>query len=102
MLPIKIQCGCGQKYAFDVEPINGQMPYTVACPVCGVDGTEAANAALTQTMGVSVLQAAPALALASASSGGASMGGISLARSAAPPAPAIALARAASPPPAAA
>jgi len=24
-LPIKIQCGCGQKYAFDVEPVNGRM-----------------------------------------------------------------------------
>lgn len=100
MLPIKIQCGCGQKYAFDVEPVNGQMPYTVACPVCGVDGTEAANAALAQTMSASLVQAAPALAVASASSGGASMGGIAVARAAAPAPPAIALARAASPPPA--
>lgn len=43
MIPIKIQCSCGQKYAFDVEPINGRMPQVVNCPVCGADGTAAAN-----------------------------------------------------------
>src|SRR5260221_10355619 len=43
MIPIKILCGCGQHYAFDVEPIHGGMPYAVACPSCGVDGTSAAN-----------------------------------------------------------
>jgi hypothetical protein len=50
MIPIKIQCGCGQKYAFDVEPVNGQMGYAVACPVCGIDGTSAANQMLSQTV----------------------------------------------------
>jgi hypothetical protein len=50
MLPIKIQCGCGQKYAFDVEPVNGRMPSAVACPVCGVDGTPAANELMAQTL----------------------------------------------------
>jgi hypothetical protein len=43
MISIKVQCGCGQKYAFDVEPINGLMPQAVNCPVCGADGTAAAN-----------------------------------------------------------
>ncbi len=43
MMPIKIQCGCGQRYAFDVEPYCGRMPLSVACPVCGTDGTSAAN-----------------------------------------------------------
>ena len=100
MLPIKIQCGCGQKYAFDVEPVNGQMPYTVACPICGVDGTEAANAALAQTLAASIVQAAPAMAVASASPVAASMGGIAVARATAPPPPN--LARIAAPPPAAA
>src|ERR1043165_1629377 len=38
-LPIKVLCGCGQKYAFEVEPVNGRMPSRVACPVCGADGT---------------------------------------------------------------
>jgi hypothetical protein len=46
MIPIKIQCGCGQKYAFYVEPIGGSMAYAVACPVCGADGTAAANVAI--------------------------------------------------------
>lgn len=48
MIPIKIQCGCGQRYAFDVEPVDGHMPYAVACPVCGVDGTAAANTVIAQ------------------------------------------------------
>lgn len=43
MMPIKIECECGQHYAFDVEPVDGKMPSPVACPVCGADGTAAAN-----------------------------------------------------------
>jgi len=43
MMSIKIQCGCSQRYAFDVEPFCGRMPFPVACPVCGADGTSAAN-----------------------------------------------------------
>ena len=50
MIPIKIQCGCGQKYAFDAEPVNGQMATAIACPVCGVDGTPAANEIIAQTL----------------------------------------------------
>jgi hypothetical protein len=48
MIPIKIQCGCGQRYAFDVEPVNGRMTSPVACPACGTDGTIAANAIIAQ------------------------------------------------------
>ena len=48
MLPIKIHCGCGQKYAFDVEPVDGQMGCGVQCPVCGIDGTTAANQLIAQ------------------------------------------------------
>jgi hypothetical protein len=48
MIELKVQCDCGQKFKFDVEPINGQMPFTVACPACGRDGTEKANALLQQ------------------------------------------------------
>lgn len=40
---VKIQCSCGQKFAFDVEPANGQMPWQVNCPGCGTDQTNAAN-----------------------------------------------------------
>jgi hypothetical protein len=42
-MELKIICPCGQKYKFDVEPVNGRMPWAVACPVCGVDGTAAAE-----------------------------------------------------------
>jgi hypothetical protein len=50
MVPLKIQCGCGQRYAFEVEAVGGRMPTAVACPVCGTDGTEAANIALAQSI----------------------------------------------------
>lgn len=48
-MEIKLQCNCGQKYKFDVEPTNGQMPFAVNCPICGVDGTSAANTVLAQS-----------------------------------------------------
>ena len=43
MIPVKIYCPCGQKYAFDVQPVNGAMPVPVNCPVCQRDGTGQAN-----------------------------------------------------------
>lgn len=42
-VPVKIVCSCGQKYAFDVYPLNGRMPSPIRCPVCGLDGTVVAN-----------------------------------------------------------
>ena len=42
-LPVKIICVCGQKYSFEVRPVDGRMPAPVACPVCNCDGTEEAN-----------------------------------------------------------
>ena len=42
-VPVKIVCSCGQKYAFDVYPLNGCMPSPVRCPVCSADGTAVAN-----------------------------------------------------------
>ena len=46
-VPVKIVCSCGQKYAFDVYPLNGRMPSPIRCPVCGVDGTAVANEIIT-------------------------------------------------------
>ena len=43
MVAVKIICGCGQKYSFIVYPVNGRMPAPIQCPVCGMDGTAAAN-----------------------------------------------------------
>jgi hypothetical protein len=48
MIELKVVCDCGQKYKFDVEPVNGQMPFTVACPICKRDGTAKANELLQQ------------------------------------------------------
>ena len=39
MIPVKIICACGQKYAFDVEPVGGKMPVPVFCPSCAREGT---------------------------------------------------------------
>jgi hypothetical protein len=47
-MELKVACDCGQKYKFDVEPVEGRMPFPVNCPVCGVDGTLAANQLLAQ------------------------------------------------------
>jgi hypothetical protein len=46
MMELKVQCDCGQKYKFDVEPVNNQMPFRVNCPICNADGTAKANALL--------------------------------------------------------
>jgi hypothetical protein len=46
MIPIEIQCSCGQRFAFNVEPVQGRMPESVGCPTCGCDVTEAANQAI--------------------------------------------------------
>jgi len=48
MITVKIECPCGQHYAFDVEPVNGRMPSPVACPACGADGSAAANEFIAQ------------------------------------------------------
>lgn len=47
---IKLKCSCGQKYAFEVEPVNGRMEATVACPACGADGTATANQVIAQNL----------------------------------------------------
>jgi hypothetical protein len=49
-MEIKVQCDCGQKFKFDVEPVNGQVPFAVKCPVCGMDGTPRANVILQQAL----------------------------------------------------
>jgi len=49
-ITVKIQCSCGQKYSFDVAPLNGGMPNAVACPACGADGTAAANEIIARAM----------------------------------------------------
>jgi hypothetical protein len=47
-MTIKIECPCGVRYSFDVEPRDGRMPWTVQCPGCHADGTDAANQILAE------------------------------------------------------
>ena len=54
MMPVKIQCGCGQRYAFDIEPVRGRMPGHVVCPICGSDGTSAANEVIAFTLATEI------------------------------------------------
>ncbi len=62
MVPVKIECDCGQHYAFEVEPVNGCMPSAVACPGCGADGTHSANEAIIRHLGPRATQ--PAITVA--------------------------------------
>jgi hypothetical protein len=51
MIPVKIECGCGQHYAFDHDSDNGQLAYAaIACPTCGGDGTPTANDIIAQSL----------------------------------------------------
>jgi hypothetical protein len=56
---VKIQCPCGARYKFDVEPLHGRMPAPVHCPVCGVEGTVSANAIIQQKLAPPPPQPAP-------------------------------------------
>ena len=62
MIELKVHCDCGQKYKFDVEPVNNQMPFTVACPICKQDGTPKANVLLQQMSIFKQVEPAPASA----------------------------------------
>src|SRR4051812_26578755 len=47
---IKVLCPCGGKFRFEIEPLNGRMPGSVACPTCGADATELANIVIAQQL----------------------------------------------------
>jgi hypothetical protein len=49
-MEVKVQCSCGTRYKFDVEPVSNQMPGPVSCPTCGADGTAASNAIIQQSV----------------------------------------------------
>lgn len=60
MIAIKIECTCGQRYAFEVEPVDGRMPHTVTCPACNADGTGTANALIAQQLANAPITISPA------------------------------------------
>ena len=65
-MEIKIDCACGTRYKFDVEPYRGHMPVAVKCPACNADGTPAANEFIRQTMPAPAIDAAPVATVAAA------------------------------------
>jgi len=50
MVPVKIICACGQKYAFEVQPVGGKMPVPVFCPSCGREGTPQAEQSIARVL----------------------------------------------------
>ncbi len=58
---LKIECACGQKIAFEVEPENGAMPCALPCPSCQADITGLANAEIQRQL-AAVSATAPAAA----------------------------------------
>src|SRR6185312_15764533 len=75
---------CGQKFKFDVEPVNNLMPYAVNCPVCGADGTGKANGVLQSRV------APPPVAAAAAPASLRIAAGVPPVATVAPPLPAMA------------
>jgi uncharacterized protein YxjI len=63
-MEIKIICGCGTKFKFDVEPVNGRVPVAILCPNCGTNCTTDANQQVQQKLGTSYATPAPASAVA--------------------------------------
>jgi hypothetical protein len=59
-MDIRVECPCGQAYAFGVEPVNNAMPCPVACPVCGTDGTALANQYIRTILGAQIPVPPPA------------------------------------------
>ncbi|MFN7141875.1 MAG: hypothetical protein ACK4UN_21350, partial [Limisphaerales bacterium] len=55
-MEIKVLCGCGAKFAFDVEPVNGQMPVAINCPKCSADVTANANEIIAQRLAEGIPQ----------------------------------------------
>ena len=64
-MEVKVQCGCGTRFAFDVDPVNSRMPVRVKCPGCGADGTDLANEVIRQKL-AATLVTAPVLPVAAA------------------------------------
>src|SRR5437667_5327189 len=42
-MELKVECACGARFKFEVEPVRGRMPAPVSCPSCGADTTSQAN-----------------------------------------------------------
>ena len=49
-MKVKVQCNCGAKFEFEVEPVEGRMPMAIQCPTCGADATDLANSVITSQL----------------------------------------------------
>jgi uncharacterized protein YxjI len=58
-MEVNIQCACGTKFKFDVEPVNGMMPAPVHCPTCNADATVSANVVISQNRQAALVPTAP-------------------------------------------
>lgn len=58
-MEIKIQCSCGTRYKFDVEPVEGRLPGPVTCPSCGTEGTASANKIIQERLGAQPVPVQP-------------------------------------------
>src|SRR5580704_12880284 len=63
-MKVKVQCDCGAKFEFEVEPLNGRMPVSINCPVCNADATELANAVIAQQSAAPAPAPSPGLRIA--------------------------------------
>jgi hypothetical protein len=48
---MKIQCGCGAKYEFDITPDMAQNPVQFVCPACGADSSALVTTLVRQQLG---------------------------------------------------
>ncbi len=48
---MKIQCGCGAKYEFDLTPDMAQNPVQFVCPACGADSSALVTSLVRQQLG---------------------------------------------------
>jgi hypothetical protein len=61
-MEVKVQCPCGTRFAFDIEPVYGRMPVRVNCPGCGADGTDLANEVIRQKLAAAAAAVPPVAA----------------------------------------
>ncbi|EEF59253.1 PQQ-binding-like beta-propeller repeat protein [Pedosphaera parvula] len=66
-MKVKVQCTCGTRFEFEVEPVNERMPVPINCPSCNSDATGLANEVIKQQLAAA--KPAPATPAASANPG---------------------------------
>ncbi|HVV01198.1 MAG TPA: hypothetical protein VHH88_07525, partial [Verrucomicrobiae bacterium] len=49
---MKIQCACGQKFAFEVTPEMARKPVHFVCPSCGLDSSASVAALVMEELGI--------------------------------------------------